>query len=98
MGEQKILPSVSTALVLAAAIGTVEALAMYLGSGVFLNMMGISSVSRYQCIPIIYLLLTGNICILHLTLLSTLGSDLLQLISPLCAHQFPFCICIRFQL
>jgi hypothetical protein len=48
MGERKLLPSVSTALLLALGIGTVEALAMYLGSGVFLNMMGISSVSRYQ--------------------------------------------------
>ncbi|XP_059434424.1 protein DETOXIFICATION 45, chloroplastic-like [Corylus avellana] len=47
-GERKLLPSVSTALVLAAAIGTVEALAMYLGSGVFLNMMGISSASSMR--------------------------------------------------
>jgi hypothetical protein len=74
MDERKLLPSVSTALLLSIAIGTFEALAMYLGSGLFLNMMGISSVSkslfrvyiRYQCIPIIYPLLTSNICILIL--------------------------------
>lgn len=48
IGERKLLPSVSTALLLAAAIGTVEALAMYLGSGVFLNMMGISSASSMR--------------------------------------------------
>ena len=46
MGEKKLLPSVSTALLLSAAIGTFEALAMYLGSGIFLNIMGISSVSK----------------------------------------------------
>ena len=40
------LPSVSTALLLAAAIGTIEALALYFGAGVFLSMMGISSVSH----------------------------------------------------
>lgn len=40
-----ILPSVSTALVLSVAIGVFEAAAMYFGSGVFLSMMGISSVS-----------------------------------------------------
>ncbi|XP_044484434.1 protein DETOXIFICATION 45, chloroplastic-like [Mangifera indica] len=43
--DKKFLPSVSTALVLAFAIGVSEALAMYFGSGVFLNMMGISSAS-----------------------------------------------------
>lgn len=46
MGKRQLLPSVSTALVLAIVIGTFEALAMYLGSGIFLNMMGISSVSK----------------------------------------------------
>lgn len=46
MGERKLLPSVSTALLLSVAIGTFEALAMYLGSGIFLNIMGISSVSK----------------------------------------------------
>lgn len=45
MAERKSLPSVSTALVLAAGIGVFEALAMYLGSGIFLNMMGIPPVS-----------------------------------------------------
>ncbi|XP_062177307.1 protein DETOXIFICATION 45, chloroplastic-like [Alnus glutinosa] len=48
MDERKLLPSVSTALLLALGIGTVEALAMYLGSGVFLNMMGISSASSMR--------------------------------------------------
>ncbi|WCJ32784.1 MATE efflux family protein [Euphorbia peplus] len=41
--ERKPLPSVSTALVLAIGIGLFEALAMYFGSGIFLNVMGISS-------------------------------------------------------
>lgn len=45
MAERKSLPSVSTALVLAAAIGVFEALAMYLGSGIFLNVMGIPPAS-----------------------------------------------------
>ncbi|KAK7253014.1 hypothetical protein RIF29_37381 [Crotalaria pallida] len=35
--ERKLLPSVSTALILAAGIGMLEALAMYFGSGLFLN-------------------------------------------------------------
>ncbi|KAK4605226.1 hypothetical protein RGQ29_013331 [Quercus rubra] len=48
MGERKLLPSVSTALLLSAAIGTFEALAMYLGSGIFLNIMGISSASSMR--------------------------------------------------
>ncbi|KAJ4966575.1 hypothetical protein NE237_018424 [Protea cynaroides] len=43
--ERKQLPSVSTALLLAVAIGTFEALALYFGSGLFLNLMGISSAS-----------------------------------------------------
>lgn len=51
--DRKLLPSVSTALVLAFAIGVSEALAMYFGSGVFLNIMGISSVS---CASLIILL------------------------------------------
>ncbi|KAH8508124.1 hypothetical protein H0E87_010308 [Populus deltoides] len=45
MAERKSLSSVSTALVLAAGIGVFEALAMYLGSGIFLNMMGIPPAS-----------------------------------------------------
>lgn len=45
MAERLKLPSVSTALLLAAGIGTVEALALFLGSGFFLNVMGISSAS-----------------------------------------------------
>ncbi|KAG6653079.1 hypothetical protein CIPAW_05G050300 [Carya illinoinensis] len=48
MSERKQLPSVSTALLLAVVIGTFEALAMYLGSGVFLSMMGISSASSMR--------------------------------------------------
>uniref|UniRef100_A0A2P2JZJ7 Protein DETOXIFICATION n=2 Tax=Rhizophora mucronata TaxID=61149 RepID=A0A2P2JZJ7_RHIMU len=43
--ERELLPSVSTALILAIGIGTFEALAMYMGSGLFLNIMGISSAS-----------------------------------------------------
>ncbi|KAH9662448.1 protein DETOXIFICATION 45 [Citrus sinensis] len=41
--DRKLLPSVSTALVLALTIGILEALAMYFGSGLFLDIMGISS-------------------------------------------------------
>lgn len=43
--ERKQLASVSTALLLAVGIGIFEGLALYFGSGVFLNLMGISSVS-----------------------------------------------------
>lgn len=43
--ERLTLPSVSTALVLSIVIGVVEAAAMYYGSGLFLNMMGISMAS-----------------------------------------------------
>ncbi|KAG5534509.1 hypothetical protein RHGRI_022584 [Rhododendron griersonianum] len=43
--ERKPLSSVSTALLLAAGIGICEALALYLGSGLFLNVMGISAAS-----------------------------------------------------
>ncbi|KAM1243684.1 hypothetical protein FF1_035159 [Malus domestica] len=42
--ERKQLSSVSTALQLAVGIGIFEAMALSLGSGLFLNMMGISSV------------------------------------------------------
>ncbi|KAH7852131.1 hypothetical protein Vadar_020971 [Vaccinium darrowii] len=42
---RKPLPSVSTALLLASGIGISEAIALYLGSGLFLNMMGISAAS-----------------------------------------------------
>jgi hypothetical protein len=42
--ERKQLSSVSTALLLALGIGMFEAVALSLGSGLFLNMMGISSV------------------------------------------------------
>lgn len=43
--ERLRLPSVSTALLLAAAIGTIEAVALFLGAGLFLNMMGVPLVS-----------------------------------------------------
>ncbi|PON78492.1 Multi antimicrobial extrusion protein [Trema orientale] len=43
VAERKQLPSVSTALLLAVMIGIVEALALSFGSGLFLNIMGISS-------------------------------------------------------
>lgn len=39
------LPSVSTALALSFAIGLFEAAAMTLGSGLFLNIMGVPKVS-----------------------------------------------------
>ncbi|CAM0879647.1 unnamed protein product [Alopecurus aequalis] len=39
------LPSVSSALVLAAGIGIIEALALFLGSGLFLKLMGVSPAS-----------------------------------------------------
>ncbi|KAG0452877.1 hypothetical protein HPP92_025541 [Vanilla planifolia] len=45
VGEKLELPSVSTALLLAAIIGAFEALAMYMGAGLFLSMMGISPAS-----------------------------------------------------
>ncbi|KAL6345355.1 hypothetical protein AAG906_015838 [Vitis piasezkii] len=45
---KKLLPSVSTALVLAVGIGVFEAAALYLGSGLFLNTMGISSESSMR--------------------------------------------------
>ncbi|KAL8200343.1 hypothetical protein R6Q57_011682 [Mikania cordata] len=43
--ERRQLPSVSTALVLSVGIGMLEATALYFGSGIFLNLMGISSAS-----------------------------------------------------
>ncbi|KAK6258122.1 Multi antimicrobial extrusion protein - like 2 [Theobroma cacao] len=43
--ERQFLPSVSTALLLALAIGIFEASAMYMGSAVFVNIMGLSSAS-----------------------------------------------------
>ncbi|PSS36583.1 Protein DETOXIFICATION 45 like [Actinidia chinensis var. chinensis] len=46
--ERKPLPSVSTALLLAIGIGICEALALYLGSGLFLNMMGLSTASSMR--------------------------------------------------
>ncbi|ESR38551.1 hypothetical protein CICLE_v10027539mg, partial [Citrus x clementina] len=46
--DRKLLPSVSTALVLALTIGILEALAMYFGSGLFLDIMGISSASSMR--------------------------------------------------
>ncbi|XP_050261629.1 protein DETOXIFICATION 45, chloroplastic isoform X4 [Quercus robur] len=46
--ERKQLSSVSTALLLAVGIGIIEALALYLGSGKFLDLMGISSGSSMR--------------------------------------------------
>ncbi|OVA11973.1 Multi antimicrobial extrusion protein [Macleaya cordata] len=46
--EKKQLASVSTALLLAVGIGVFEALALYFGSGLFLNMMGISPASSMR--------------------------------------------------
>uniref|UniRef100_A0A5B6YJ64 Protein DETOXIFICATION n=1 Tax=Davidia involucrata TaxID=16924 RepID=A0A5B6YJ64_DAVIN len=43
--ERKLLHSVSTALILSAGIGILEAAALYYGSGLFLNIMGISIAS-----------------------------------------------------
>ncbi|KAG0544734.1 hypothetical protein BDA96_02G302000 [Sorghum bicolor] len=45
IGERKRLPSISSALLLAAAIGVIEALALILGSGILLNIMGVSHAS-----------------------------------------------------
>lgn len=62
-GRQQ-LPSVSTALVLAVGIGIFEALALSLGSGLFLNVMGISLVgyiySSYMCTCVHVCLLVLN--------------------------------------
>ncbi|XP_043711252.1 protein DETOXIFICATION 45, chloroplastic isoform X2 [Telopea speciosissima] len=46
--ERRQLPSVSTALLLAVAIGIFEALALYFGAGLLLNLMGISSASSMR--------------------------------------------------
>lgn len=45
MAKREQLSSVSTALTLAIGIGLFEAVALWLGSGVFLSLMGLSSVS-----------------------------------------------------
>ncbi|XP_066399881.1 protein DETOXIFICATION 45, chloroplastic-like isoform X2 [Miscanthus floridulus] len=45
IGKRKRLPSISSALLLAAAIGVIEALALILGSGILLNIMGVSHAS-----------------------------------------------------
>lgn len=45
IGQRRRLPSISSALLLSAAIGIVEALALILGSGVLLNIMGVSRAS-----------------------------------------------------
>lgn len=50
------LPSVSSALILAAGIGIIEALALFLGSGLFLKLMGVSPVCLYYddaCYPLL---------------------------------------------
>ncbi|TYK23294.1 protein DETOXIFICATION 45 [Cucumis melo var. makuwa] len=48
LSERKQLSSVSTALLLAVGIGLFEAFALYFGSGIFLNIMGISSGSSLR--------------------------------------------------
>ncbi|XP_024992132.1 protein DETOXIFICATION 45, chloroplastic isoform X1 [Cynara cardunculus var. scolymus] len=50
IAERKQLASVSTALLLAVGIGIFEGLALYFGSGVFLNLMGISSGSSMHAL------------------------------------------------
>ncbi|CAN6544785.1 unnamed protein product [Malus baccata var. baccata] len=50
--ERKQLSSVSTALLLAVGIGIFEAVALSLGSGLFLNMMGISSIGLFTGISL----------------------------------------------
>nr|CAB3457776.1 unnamed protein product [Digitaria exilis] len=45
IGERKRLPSISSALLLAAAIGVIEASALILGSGILLSIMGVSQAS-----------------------------------------------------
>ncbi|XP_062199087.1 protein DETOXIFICATION 45, chloroplastic-like isoform X2 [Phragmites australis] len=45
IGQRKRLPSISSAILLAAAIGVVEASALILGSGILLNVMGVSHAS-----------------------------------------------------
>ena len=70
LSERKQLSSVSTALLLAVGIGLIEALALYFGSGVFLNIMGISSVSEIgsqfmSCFDLlIYIYVNVSICYL----------------------------------
>lgn len=44
--SKKRLPSASTSLALAASIGIAEAVALFLGSGVLMNVMGISAVCQ----------------------------------------------------
>ncbi|KAJ3690863.1 hypothetical protein LUZ61_020027 [Rhynchospora tenuis] len=44
-GDKMRLSSVSSALLLASGIGIIEAIALFFGSGIFLNMMGVSIVS-----------------------------------------------------
>ena len=44
--SKKFLPSASTSLALAASIGIAEAVALFLGSGVMMDAMGISAVCQ----------------------------------------------------
>ena len=57
LGERKQLSSVSTALLLAVGIGIIEALALYLGSGKFLDLMGVSLVSFHMYSGLYYKLI-----------------------------------------
>jgi hypothetical protein len=55
------LTSVSSALILAAGIGIMEALALFLGSGLFLKLMGVSPVClNYDLIFMFSLCVIGN--------------------------------------
>ncbi|KAF3336891.1 MATE efflux family protein 3 [Carex littledalei] len=48
-GEKMRLPSVSSALLLASGIGIVEAIGLFFGSGILLNLMGVSTASPMRC-------------------------------------------------
>ncbi|XP_078174177.1 MATE efflux family protein isoform X3 [Carex rostrata] len=47
--EKMRLPSVSSALLLASGIGIVEAIGLFFGSGILLNLMGVSTASPMRC-------------------------------------------------
>lgn len=83
--DRKLLPSVSTALVLALTIGILEALAMYFGSGLFLDIMGISSVSWTQFITLVVLRQLHSSLILLLFVLTDHISDIIT------RHRSQFC-------
>ncbi|BBN68238.1 hypothetical protein Prudu_345S000200 [Prunus dulcis] len=88
--ERKQLSSVSTALLLSVGIGIFEAVALSLGSGLFLNMMAISMDSP-MCIPAERGFLLGTTLAVLTTL--TLGTSMAARQGPvaMAAHQ----ICIQ---